>query len=179
MFPRWFIIFPLNPASPPAFSVHEVRLFIQLGQVSMNYLHPLLSGLPRWLTGKESTCQCEFHPWVGKLPWRRKWQPTPVFLPGEFHGQKSLVGPCDHTEVDMIEHTYTSFLFPTVSNPKVSLVWGQSLPSSSVGPVITSLCTESIHIYYFLNWLGNIIFFRKSPIFRLSMCHCKFYIIFH
>ena len=33
-----------------------------------------------------------FDPWVGKIPWRRKWQPTPVFLPGEFHGQRSLVG---------------------------------------------------------------------------------------
>ena len=36
--------------------------------------------------------------WVGKIPWRRKWQPTPVFLPGKFHGQRSLVGcsPRDH-----------------------------------------------------------------------------------
>ena len=45
--------------------------------------------------GKESACQCrrcEFDPWVGKIPWRRKWQPTPVFLPGESHGQRSLVG---------------------------------------------------------------------------------------
>ena len=33
-----------------------------------------------------------FDPWVGKIPWRRAWQPTPVFLPGEFHGQRSLVG---------------------------------------------------------------------------------------
>ena len=33
-----------------------------------------------------------FDPWVGKIPWRRKWQPTPVFLPGESHGQRSLVG---------------------------------------------------------------------------------------
>ena len=33
-----------------------------------------------------------FHPWVGKIPWRRQWQPTPVFLPGKFHGQRSLVG---------------------------------------------------------------------------------------
>ena len=33
-----------------------------------------------------------FGPWVGKLPWRRKWQPTPVFLPGESHGQRSLAG---------------------------------------------------------------------------------------
>ena len=33
-----------------------------------------------------------FDPWVGKIPWRRKWQPTPVVLPGESHGQRSLVG---------------------------------------------------------------------------------------
>ena len=31
-----------------------------------------------------------FDPWAGKIPWTRKWQPTPVFLPGEFHGQRSL-----------------------------------------------------------------------------------------
>ena len=48
--------------------------------------------------------QCEFDPWVGRIPWRRKWQPTPVFLPGEFHGQRSLVGysPWSHKESDMI-----------------------------------------------------------------------------
>jgi len=34
----------------------------------------------------------EFDPWVRKIPWRRKWQPTPVFLPGESHGQSTLVG---------------------------------------------------------------------------------------
>ena len=33
-----------------------------------------------------------FDPWVGKIPWRRKWHPTPVFLPGESHGRRSLVG---------------------------------------------------------------------------------------
>ena len=36
--------------------------------------------------------EIRFDPWVGKMPWRRKWQPTPVFLPGRFHGQRSLVG---------------------------------------------------------------------------------------
>ena len=53
------------------------------------------SRLPWWLSGKESTCQCKRHrsdPWVGKIPWSRKWQPTPVFLPGEFHRQRSLGG---------------------------------------------------------------------------------------
>ena len=38
----------------------------------------------------------EFDPWVGKIPWRREWQPTPVFLPGESHGQRSLVGYTVH-----------------------------------------------------------------------------------
>ena len=45
--------------------------------------------------GKESTCQCRrlrFDPWVGKIPCRRKWQPTPVFLTRKSHGQRSLVG---------------------------------------------------------------------------------------
>ena len=52
------------------------------------------SQLPRWLIGKESTCQAGdgFNPWVGKSPSRRKWQPTPVFLPGKSQGQKNLVG---------------------------------------------------------------------------------------
>ena len=36
--------------------------------------------------------RCGFDSWVGKIPWRRKWQPTPVFLPGKFHGQRSLAG---------------------------------------------------------------------------------------
>ena len=48
-----------------------------------------------WLRGKSVCLQCGkpgFSPWVGKIPWRRKWQPTPVFLPGESHGQRSLVG---------------------------------------------------------------------------------------
>ena len=43
-------------------------------------------GLPRWLSGKEFTCQCKIcgvDLWVEKIPWRRTWKPTPVFLPGE------------------------------------------------------------------------------------------------
>ena len=52
------------------------------------------------LSGKDSACQCRshrkggFHPWGRKSPWRRKWQPTPVFLLGKSHGQRSLVGYC-------------------------------------------------------------------------------------
>ena len=52
-------------------------------------------GLPWWLSGKESTCQCrrcEFNSWGMKIPSKRKWQPTPAFLPGKSHGQRSLTG---------------------------------------------------------------------------------------
>ena len=57
------------------------------------------------LSGKEFTCQSRrggFHPCVRKIPWRRAWQPTPVFLPGESHGQRSLVGcsPWGRKELD-------------------------------------------------------------------------------
>ena len=44
--------------------------------------------------GKASVCNAEDNPWVGKIPWRRKWQPTPGFLPGKSHGLRSLVGYC-------------------------------------------------------------------------------------
>ena len=101
-----------------------------------------LRGLPTWRSGKESICQCwrrEFHPWLGKIPWRWKWQSAPVFLPGKFHGQRSLAGysPRGRKESDTTQHsTHPSLLelgtklsrseqsplhfFPTL------LRWGQS-----------------------------------------------------
>ena len=61
-------------------------------------------GLPWWLSDKGSARQCRKHRldlWVGKIPWRRKWQPTPVFLPGKSHGQRRLAGysPWGHKRV--------------------------------------------------------------------------------
>ena len=55
--------------------------------------------------GKESACSARFDPWFGKIPGRRKWQSTPVLLPGKFHGQRSLAGYCPwgHKESDMTE----------------------------------------------------------------------------
>ena len=58
--------------------------------------------LPMWSSGKESTSQCRrfrkggFNPCIKKIPWRKKWQPTPVFLPEKFHGQRSLAGYIAH-----------------------------------------------------------------------------------
>ena len=66
------------------------------------------NGIPWWLRGQSVCLQCRlpgFNPWVRKIPWRRKRQPTPVFLPGESHGWKSLMGysPRGRKESDMIE----------------------------------------------------------------------------
>ena len=61
--------------------------------------------LPWWLRWQIICLQCRrpgFSPWVGKIPWRRKWRPTPIFLPGESHGQRRLEGysPWGHKESD-------------------------------------------------------------------------------
>ena len=90
-------------------------------------------GLPRWLSGKEPTWQCrrhkrrDFDPWVRKMPWRREWQPTPVFLPGESHGRRSLesYSPWGRKESDTTEQLtlllhflfYSLFPLSTVENP--------------------------------------------------------------
>jgi len=68
--------------------------------------------------GKESACNAGFNPWINpwirrfnpwirRILWRREWQPTPVFLPGESHGQRNLVGcsPWGHKESDMTEQS--------------------------------------------------------------------------
>ena len=74
--------------------------------------------------GKEPTCWCKkckrlrLDPWVGKIPWRRKWQPTPVILPGRFHGQRNLVGPSPrgHKESDYNwAHIYTLLYYTKFS----------------------------------------------------------------
>ena len=70
-----------------------------------------------WCSGNESTCQsrrCRWHgfdPWVGKIPWSRKWQPMPLFLPGKFHGQRRLAGCslwcCKELDITECTHTHT------------------------------------------------------------------------
>ena len=70
-----------------------------------------LLGLPWWLSGKESTCNAGNVGSIAKeTPWRRKWQLTPVFLPGESHGRRSLAGysPRGHKESDTIEQLNNS-----------------------------------------------------------------------
>ena len=67
------------------------------GDLNLNMI-PSNLGFLHGAGGKEPACQCRrrtrcgFNPWVKKIPWRSAWQPIPVFLPGESHEQRSLVG---------------------------------------------------------------------------------------
>ena len=101
-------------------------------------------GFPRWCNSKESACQCRrhlrcgFNSWVEKMPWSRKWQVTPVFLPGKSHRQKSLAGYIVHgvsksrTRLSAHTHTHENIenmnigLFPLASWP-----WACSVQSLS------------------------------------------------
>ena len=90
-----------------------------------------------------------FISWVGKIPWRREWLPTPVFLPGENHGQRSLAGyspwgckESDTTEWRGTQHTQNRYTFNSMRNCQTFLpkwLYHCSLPNSS-----------SIHSIYFL-----------------------------
>ena len=91
--------------------------YMQMKQQQQRAVCGLSYRLPRWISGKEPACQhrrhnsCSFNPWVGNIPWSRAWQSTPVFVPGESHGQKGLVGysPRDRKELDTTERLTLTF----------------------------------------------------------------------
>ena len=77
---------PPFPSPPLSFISPAFPSFFPLSLFIMRFM---------WLSSKESTCQGRrrrLDPWVGKIFWKRPWPPTPVFLPGESHGQRSLEG---------------------------------------------------------------------------------------
>ena len=104
----------------PCLLCHKLKLtsLIFLTETNIHLLKCYLHFcLPKWHSGKELTWQCRrcrrcgFHPWVGKIPCKKKWQPTPVFLLGKSHGQRSLVGhsPWGCKELDTTEHAHTQY----------------------------------------------------------------------
>ena len=71
-------------------------------------------GFPSGASGKESTCRCRRHrrrgfdPCIGKISWRRKWQPTLVFLPGKFHGHRSLAVRLQSVRSQRVGHSFVT-----------------------------------------------------------------------
>ena len=95
-------------------------------------------GLSRWLSGKEFTCPCwrqvDKNSILGleRSPGKKKWQPTPVFLPWKFHGQRNLVGysPWGHKESDTTEQLTLSLLLFSPLCPDSEIVWLCSIPEN-------------------------------------------------
>ena len=103
------------------------------GKEGASLLAPLVKNPP---TLQETCLHCRrfgFHPWVGKIIWRRKRQPTPVFLPGKSHGQRSLVGyrPWGHKNSDRTQQLNNKNCqqntFPLNTLPTLSICLGEPL----------------------------------------------------
>ena len=103
---------------------------------------------PKQLSAKEPACHCRrrgFNPWVRKIPWRRKWLPNPVFLPGESHGQGSLFSPWGRKGSDT-----TRWLKSNMSRHERNPAWG----GGGMCPVLLSQCpwtqctTEMFHAHH-------------------------------
>ena len=124
--------------------------------------------------GKEPTCQCRRHKrqgfdsWVSKIPWSRAWPPTPVFFPGESHGQRSLAGygpwcrkESDTTEAKEHAHAHTHAQNPqgiVSKTPTDKEIYGCSSP----------LCKMSEYLY--------IAHFKSSLDYLKYLIHCKCYV---
>ena len=102
---------------------------------------------PGGASGKEHVCRhrrlkrCEFDPWIGKIPWRRTWQPTPVFLPGKSHEQRSLMGysPWAHKDPD------TQFSSVTQLCPTLCDSIDRSTPAFPVHHQLLELTQTHVH----------------------------------
>ena len=111
--------------------------------------------------------QCKkpgFDSWVRKIPWRREWQATPVFLPGESHGHKSLVGysPWGRTESDKTKQLTLSYfhfhchfylhLRTPISVPHLILNLGRDYMCHSLASLLSQYLMGYISIFVHLSW---------------------------
>ena len=96
-------------------------------------------------------CRFKFNPWVRKIPWRRKWQPTPVFLPGESHGQRSLGGYSPSLLFWPYHMAYGISVPPLGIKPQSSALEVQSLgpPGKSPVPLLLEFDPLQLLLFFF------------------------------
>ena len=124
LFNVWFLSVPLRvPSAEQTLKKQLMKKWDewdaaakQIREIQNSFLYRMRKRFPGGASGKEPTCQCRrqkrcrLGPWVGKIPWRRAWQPTPVLSPGESHVQRSLAGysPWGRKESAMTERLGTA-----------------------------------------------------------------------
>ena len=153
-------------------NVKKEKIFHFSGSTDLQVLLNSWS-LPGGSSGKEPACQCRrhkrcrFEPWVGKIPWRRKWQPAPIFLPGKFHGQKSLAGysmwdrkeirlTTKHIEIFQIIIYFLLVVFSLISIwPEYIVFWGfaNCCPGGQTSVFISDILLEHSHTHLFMYYL--------------------------
>ena len=130
--PGWIPVYFVTLGKPlislvlgPLYSLHILGITVALWK----------NGLPEWLRWWRICLQSgrlEFDSWIGKIPWRREWQPTLVSLSEEFHGQRSLVGysPWHHR----VGHNWAMITFTLWKNKNVYQV-SSSVPGMNGGSI--------------------------------------------
>ena len=155
------------------------RVFSFLSFFASNY--PVVSGFPGGASGEESTCQGRrfkrhgFNPWVRKIPWHRRWQPTSAFSSGKFHGQRRLAGYSQrgckrvrHNWATERAHTHThththprcfqtqTFVFCILPST-LCIVWSPSMrkakPRSDESAKRNPCSTQILSTFTFLSWM--------------------------
>ena len=135
-----------------------------------------------WLSGEESTYQRKgqgLDPWVGKTPWRRRWQPTAVFLPGKSHGQRSLAGynpwghRVRHNLATKQQQSGSGELVCTTSEPNASWSKGSLVPSSCL---LSFEKCSFLFVYKVLlrTYQEEKIKFKLIPLAKIKCCSEKF-----
>ena len=112
-------------------------------------------------SGKEPACQNRrykrsgFNPWVGNIPWGRAWQPTPVFIAGESHGQRNLAGysPQGCKEMDTTEQLNDTAAWCWSSHEEIPHIQG-GMPRLHFVTLIKLLCRVH-HEMYWMRWMKH------------------------
>ena len=146
--------------------VDHSQVYLERDQVkgtvhfSVSSHHCLQGGLPRWLSGKNSAYQCRgcrrigLYPWVGKIPWRRKWQPTPVFLENPIDGGAWWVHGVTKSWIRLSAWTKTA------SKTQHPLQWGPQVSTDATSD--TRHWTASIPLYQNLKVAPNVMINQVS-----------------
>ena len=138
----------------------------------------------KYLPDHGATWQCRRHkrcrldPWIGKIPWRRKWQPTPVFLPGQSQGRRRLVGysPWGHKELGMTKWLSKRVCTRYCARMKSGLIKVASVMGNEVGNVVKTRQAPWKWLMPYERELSNVAPRTKH---RLGRWHLSGYMIWH